>query len=680
MRRFVTVVLMMAAVTFGLAACGGGGKKAGPPATVTITPNPVSLTVGFTQQLTVVVTDASGTVLASPTVTFASSNPSVVSVSTTGLLCGGSWDPTFVVCTPPSPAVLGAGSTATITATAAPASGTVPVFAHVRIDNIVLSPATAASDIASCISQNGTDVFTAHAFGQVSGTQQEITSSVGPFTWSVSPTGVATVTPDATGQSATVTAALPGQTTVFANAAGTTSSALPAAVFTTCPVKSIAVTPTTFTATSTLTATTTDSKGVALANIPLQWNSSAPATFGVTSGALTSTATSGSAGAATVVASCTPPACNTNLYPVYGNAVVGTVAGASATTVWVASTASTSLLPIDTGSNAIGAAVTLPVAPNSMLGDPGGTRLYLGADDRIMTASLATSPPAVTSTANVSGKILTVSPDGNLVVLRSPAASPTSVLVFSSSNNAVLSLSIAGATHADFSPDGQLLYISTPSAVWKWANNTTPVIISGGANDVGFLAQGSFAFLAGTGSEVRVQQTCDNTQKTTVGTPSAPLLVNSLPDATKVLTADASTLNAVSVSTDGVTSVTTTPPITCSTNLASATLTDTKATGFTPAQIIVAPNSTKAFLPSATSADVLAYTLGSGAVTPIALTATGATHATTGGITLDSSSVFVGLAGSNTVERIDATALTDAVHISGFPSGFTPDFVVVRAK
>ena len=55
--------------------------------------------------------------------------------------------------------------------------------------------------------------------------------------------------------------------------------------------------------------------------------------------------------------------------------------------------------------------------------------------------------------------------------------------------------------------------------------------------------------------------------------------------------------------------------------------------------------------------------------------AVGATEPFSGGVTLDGKSLYVGVAGTNTVDRIDVAGLADAKQIS---VSFVPDLVAVR--
>ncbi|HEY3011153.1 MAG TPA: Ig-like domain-containing protein [Gemmatimonadales bacterium] len=81
----------MVLALFGITACGGGddGGSNAPPApvaSVTIIPSTLPLTVGETQQLTAVLRNAAGTELTGRTVTWTTSDATVATVSTSGLV------------------------------------------------------------------------------------------------------------------------------------------------------------------------------------------------------------------------------------------------------------------------------------------------------------------------------------------------------------------------------------------------------------------------------------------------------------------------------------------------------------------------------------------------------------------------------------------------------------------
>src|SRR5581483_1827284 len=380
-------------------ACGGGSssttdnsQKPGFPNHVTLTPATVSINKGGVTSLTAQVQDINNNVVANQTITFTSSNTAVVSIANSGLVCGGTWDSltTPVVCTP------GPAGQAQVTAKAGSlTSPPVTVFVHDRVDNITVSPA----NLSGCLSNAQTQQFTAQAFAN----GQYITSSVGSFFWQT--TNQTVVTVNAT--TGLATAAAPGRAGIFASV-GTVNSA--PVNFDTCAVQAISThvqngTDTTVTlaaaATAQLASDVTDSAGVTIPSASLTYNSSAPAVATVVAGGLISGIAPGTA---TVIASCTPPSCNSNLgRAVYGNPITITVTGtANSTTVLAASSAGTSMVPIDTSTNTAGTAITLPSAPNSLLINPAGNRAFLGSAAGLMTVDLTTN--GVSQVPQVPGK------------------------------------------------------------------------------------------------------------------------------------------------------------------------------------------------------------------------------------------------------------------------------------
>ena len=112
------------------AACGGeGAGPDGGPASVTVTPSSLLLTPGATASLSVAVLDAQGRLLTGVPVEFTSSDPSVATVTATGLV-------TAVAVVP---------DTATITARVPPSgpSRAVPVVVQPIIGGVEISPRTA---------------------------------------------------------------------------------------------------------------------------------------------------------------------------------------------------------------------------------------------------------------------------------------------------------------------------------------------------------------------------------------------------------------------------------------------------------------------------------------------------------------------------------------------------------
>src|SRR5215469_6129026 len=349
---------LMVAVSalLGIAAC-GGGSKAGPPlfaGKVALSPSTTtSLEAGATLIFSTSVQTASGTNL-STTVTYTSSDTSILTVSPAGIACGGHWDALFTTCTPGAPGV--------VQVTASALGGTsIPtfVFVHPPIDNITVNGIllTGVPVQEPCLSQSQSMTLEAHAFSQGS----EITASVGPFTWSALNPTVATLTPlsntainpvtnttynFATNQ-ATATAAMPGITYIYASASGVTSTTFQQPTltnstgatspvldfFSTCPIQNIGLElgeagsgQTSLVAAKagtapTVVATLSDVMGASslpnsnggpvLSKIPLTWTASQPGVLNIGSGCIQSCALAiTSPGAGTVTASCSPPTCN----------------------------------------------------------------------------------------------------------------------------------------------------------------------------------------------------------------------------------------------------------------------------------------------------------------------------------------------------------------------------------
>jgi len=327
----------------------GGGSKAGPPlfaGKVTLNPSTAtSLQLGGTLAFTAAVQTTSGTNLTT-TVSYDSSDTSILNVSPTGIACAGHWDALFTTCTP------GNFGPVTVTATALGGSS-IPtyVFVHPPIDNIIVKGVVLNGESVQepCLSQSQTMTLEAHAFSQ----GNDITASVGPFTFSasnpavVSLTGLNNTTFKFPTNQATATANTPGISYIYATASGATSTTFQQPTltngagetsplldfFATCPVQNIAlemgaagsgqtnVAIAKGGGSQTAIATVTDvmnnsslpntDGAVVLSKIPLTWTSSNPGAISLATSCTQSCAlTIASPGAATLTASCSPPTCN----------------------------------------------------------------------------------------------------------------------------------------------------------------------------------------------------------------------------------------------------------------------------------------------------------------------------------------------------------------------------------
>jgi uncharacterized protein YjdB len=259
-----------------------------PVASVSIAPGSSSINATQTQQLTATLKDAGGTILTGRTVTWSSSDPTIATVSNTGLV---------------TPTGANDSGAVTITATSGSKSGTATVtISQDPVASVTVAPgssaisATQTQQLAATLKDAGGAVLTGRT-----------------VTWSSSNTAIATVSttglvsPTGANDSGTVTI-----TAASGSANGTATVTI-----TQDPVTSVTVAPasSTISATQTqqLAATLKDAGGTVLTGRPVTWSSSNTAIATVSNaglvsptglndtGTVTITATSGSAnGTATV--------------------------------------------------------------------------------------------------------------------------------------------------------------------------------------------------------------------------------------------------------------------------------------------------------------------------------------------------------------------------------------------
>jgi len=692
MRRF-SAMLLLGLVA--IAGCGGGKKDVSKvPTSIDLEPTTLSLEPGQVQSLTPTVKNSTGNTLDASTVVYTSSNTSLVQIAKNGSVCAGTWDnlTTPVNCTPAT----GSGTSNITGSTGGITSNTVTVYVHPHIARLEVSAATTA-----CTSQTKTNQFTAVA-QDING--NDITSLVGPITWSSRDATVATV--DTNGL---VTAVNPGATLITARASSTTSISLtpppppPASPITnywTCPPASISIStsgsnpPETsypglaVGATKTVAATVIDTAGNTItANLVYATSLGASVGFGGSAGTGTVTATA--PGAAGLVAVCSPSLCNNGLnYSVYSNVIPATVAGTSASTVYVTGVGATQIVPIDTGTHAVTPAISIPLVNNlhpnvnSMFFAPQGTRLYLGSDQGLLIVDLSSN--AVSVVTGAPGKILTISPSGNKVVV-SNSATNNIFVVNTALNNTVEDYAGTGLEGAGFTPESLKAYVPLGAPVFIYSGTilSKTITLPAASNDATVPSFGSAAFLAGGisgGADMR--STCDDSDLGAIsGITTTPLFINSGYDGTRVFAVDANgTLYDATVS--GSPAICPAPYNTGSVS-ASATSHALNGSAFTPSQMVVAADSSNVFVPSSTSPNVYLYAPATGTVTNVALTS--GTAATTGGATLDGTQFFVGVLGTNDIHLINPATGTDVLSIAatltkGDGSPATPDFVGVRPK
>jgi hypothetical protein len=343
----------------------------------------------------------------------------------------------------------------------------------------------------------------------------------------------------------------------------------------------------------TITATAVDVQGCIVPKPPLTWTSSAPAaaTPGSTTTAAGSTAASGNAsacsgsgtcniattqpGAAAITASCSPPTCNVGfplnplnapnlpalyfpqpIFPV--TAISGLVSGATSAASILAtsqdcysnSVCSVALYNVSTTTNVAGTPSSMPTPPNSLMFDLAGDKAYVGSQYGsflITTANLGSAstspytllPQTSTPLGLVTGKILAVSPNGNLAVFSDTVSTPNQVyLANTASASTATFLNINNATTAAFSPDNSKAYILGDAGNTLYVYSTLQALerypLNAPADAIAFSSSGAFAFIAGggqAGSNVSIRNTCDNSPVVLPisGLPATPIFLKTVP-------------------------------------------------------------------------------------------------------------------------------------------------------
>ncbi|MES2390715.1 MAG: hypothetical protein V4555_03680 [Acidobacteriota bacterium] len=432
--------------------------------------------------------------------TYASSNMAVADIDpSTGRVCAGTWNrdvgggiADFTTCTPP--AVPSSTTLVYVTATAEGAvSNAIPVFIHPVVTSIQLgSPSTncttdpatncacpglpapttsaPAYNQTSCVSQNSTAQLIARVYAG-GGTSQNITCSVGHLSFAAQ-SAASVVNID---QNGVATANQPGSSIITASVANS-SSASSAGFFSTCPPASIVLSAPGQTGSNInvslnnlqpLTATVFDKNGVQITGTQLEFVSTTPQTIPASSGSVTPTFP----GTGTITAVCQPNACNPapfsqigylgNGTPLTSNGITVTAAGTSTSVIYMGSTQSQYIEPIDFTTGQPSALIKLQYVPNSMVISQDGSTIYLGSAQGMMTVTTASNAQSGTYTG-VQGTVLAVSPDGATVVVTDPIRQTVSLVT---GGNGTVQTQYGGVgTSAQWTPDSQTVYIPVTTA------------------------------------------------------------------------------------------------------------------------------------------------------------------------------------------------------------------------
>lgn len=696
-----------------IAGCGGSSSSNNTVASVTVHPTTISLVAGQVVTITALAVNASNNPV-NTTFTFNSSNTNVATISPGGLVCGGVWDSLFVVCNDTDRLGNPVGGTATITATAkGVSSGPITVSVHPSVTSVTVDP------VGGCFSIAQTHQFTAHAFHNAT----EITSQVGNFTWA--PSDFTVVSLDANGLA---TAHTPGITGIVASVGSTTS---PAVSFKSCmPVTIVlhingdpAGVPTenvilNAADTKTIQADMVDELGTVTPNAPVKIlsNNSTVATISGT------TLTAVSPGGAGLQAVCAPPTCGNGINtPIYSNLFGVTVAGNSPITTTVYATSSfpppagtsSTLIPIDISKTppTAGTAINLPGVPNSIVFDRAGVRAFIGTsaglavlDANANTVSLATPIPI--------GKVLAVSNDGTKALISNSANDPTTgapidpfpseqrLWVFDQAASTITTFVVPGVVSATFNEDGFRAYavgkgdinnantgnVAVFSPLLTLVTQTVPAA-NNVNKDVVTLPSGPFVYLVNS-TGLRAIATCNNvTQAAPLPTNSTAIqLVGSVKNSNAIIAMDATGLDVETVTTSAPAAPFAITPANCQENVSySNQFIDFGLGAITARQLLVASNGSHVVvLPTGINKVLSAVPVPGGALANITLPA-GATEALSGAMPPDGNTVWVGTAGTNSVDRINLLTNADDFQLpmtfkKSDGSAAPPNLVAIRPK
>jgi len=665
-RQALWIVLSIIVLGLAISGCGHSSTPVTPTSISLAPTSSISLKFGDVQAVSAQVLDNNGNAMTNQKFVWTSSNTGIATVTATGgscgdtlnttattCLCGGTWSSDFIYCTPPS-----ADGRTTLTVTSDGLSASLTVLVHQPVARVSVTPLNV-----DCLSTKGTQQMTATAFNSA-GT--DITNSVAvdstSFNWSSSDATVV-----ALDNKGLATAVNPGRARVYASIAGTSSSP---GTFTTCPVTSISLaagSTNSFSiaqaATQQLTPTVIDSNGntVTITSGRLSYNTSYLEALSVDTNGL---ATALNPGNSAIVASCSPPLCNNGLFPIFSNVVNGTTQGTTATgtnskstQVIVASKSDTQLVPIDITTSTVGTSLTLPYQPNSMVYARNTGVAYLGSTAELMNYTYSTNTVGVT--AVIPGAIVDLSNSGGRIVLYDDPSKTITVLSLANGTIAdKFSVPTATPTNvrASTSPDDQTTFVVVGNQLFisSSTNSLRTITLNSPADDVTFLGQGSFGYLAGgENSSVTARTTCDGTEKDVIAVNATPDHIIASADGSKVYALAGAILNTVTATTNG--------------NGCPPALTDSVAStdlgqgAINPTQMFSNGAGTKLYMISS-AGKIVVYDI-SGNTASVAGLSNGSA-ATTGALTLDGANLWVGGGSDKAVHRIDTSTNTDAQQIT----------------
>lgn len=175
----LTALLTVSCLSF-LAGCGGSSTKPPVVTSISLSPATLSLNEGGVGTVSASAVGPLGTIIVAD-ITFTSSNTSIATISSAGLVCAGQWDSSFINCTP-TIGQAGVGQV-TITAASGAAQATMTVYVHLQVDRVVVNAPSGCTSSGQVVNVTAS-AYSTSAPGCSQASPCDITSTVGPFTYS----------------------------------------------------------------------------------------------------------------------------------------------------------------------------------------------------------------------------------------------------------------------------------------------------------------------------------------------------------------------------------------------------------------------------------------------------------------------------------------------------------------
>ena len=276
------------------------------------------------------------------------------------------------------------------------------------------------------------------------------------------------------------------------------------------------------------------------------------------------------------------------------------------------------------------------------------------------------------------------------------------MFVLDTTANVDSAFQITGATAADFSPDSLKAFILAGSTLYVYSKfdalQTIP--LTAPANDVSFLSEGAFAYIAGGApSAITVWSTChsstiNNTPVDTIPVPAVPSFIKTFPNAEQQIiplpntphpvpwfvALNSPNIDIVNVD-DGI-------PTGCTPSVSDTVSSFNLGQGnFVPKQLIISQDGLTAYVITSNLSSILVFNIAG--QTSTAITLTGNTTPLSATLTPDGTLLYVG-ASDQTVHVVNTTSGSDIQQISfpqslcqnsiGQPAPVTclPDLIAVK--